>query len=129
MPNTMTEGFYPGHFIVSEANGFRSRDVVTFLSNGTTEVTYQAGTVLALVTASGKYTTYDNVGTDGTEAAKAILYDTVVVPATGDKKVVIIARDAEVNAAELQYDAGIADLPTAKTAAQADLLAAGIIFR
>lgn len=126
---TLTEGYYAGHFLVSEAGGRRSRDVITLASNGSTTITLQAGTVLAKVTASGKFVLYDNVGSDGTEVAAAILYDTVVVPATGDLKATAILRDAEVNAAELQYDSGIADLAAAKTGAQADLLTAGIIFR
>lgn len=127
----LTETAHTGGFIVCEANGYRSRDTVTLASNGSTEIAYQAGTVLAKVTASGKYVAYDNAGSDGTEAAAAILYAEMVVPATGDLKATAIVRDCEVNAAELVYDASLSggSLTTAQTAAQADLLAQGIIFR
>jgi len=123
----LTEGQYRGEFIVSEANGFRSRDLITLASNGSTAITYKAGHVLALVTATSKYVEYDNAGTDGTEAAKAILWDNVTVPATGDLKAVAIVRDAEVNKAELVFFTGAVDAD--KNAAVVDLAAVGIIAR
>lgn len=123
----LTEGRRAGEFIVSEANGHRSREVVTLASNGSTALTYPAGHVLALVTASGKYVEYDNVGSDGTEAAKVILYDNVTVPATGDLKAVVIARHAEVNTAELSWFAAAVDAD--KLAGLVDLAAAGIVGR
>jgi hypothetical protein len=123
----LTEGRRAGEFIVSEANGHRSRDVVILASNGSTPITYPAGHVLALVTASGKYVEYDNVGSDGTETAKAVLYDGVTVPATGDLKAVVIARDAELVKAELSWFTGAVDAD--KNAAFVDLATVGIIGR
>ncbi len=123
----LTEGQYRGEFLVSEANGMRSRDVITLASNGSTAITYKAGHVLALVTATSKYVEYDNVGSDGTETAKAILWDNVTVPATGDLKATAIVRDAEVNKAELSWFAAAVDAD--KTAAAVDLATVGIILR
>lgn len=127
----LTEPRHPAEFLLSEGNGFISRDVVTLLSNGSTAITYKAGAVLALVTASGKYVYYDNAGTDGTEAAKAILLEACIVPATGDLKAVVIARNAEVQGSELEYDPALSGgtLTTAQAAAAVDLAAFGIIVR
>jgi len=123
----LNEGQYAAEFIVSEANGFRSREVITLASNGSTPITYKAGHVLAKVTASGKYVEYDNVGSDGTEVAAVILYANVTVPATGDLKATAIVRDAEVNKSALIWFSGALDAD--KTAAYTDLAAAGIIAR
>lgn len=126
-----TEGRRTGGFLVREANGYRSREVVILASNGTTAQTLLAGTVLAKVTATGKYVPYDNVGADGTEVAAGILFDNVIVPATGDIRATATVRDAEVNAAELVYDASLSGgtLTTAQAAAATDLDARGIAFR
>jgi len=127
----ITEGRYEGGFIISEAEGARSRDVVTLASNGSTAITYQPGTVLAKLTANSKYVGYDNVGTDGSEVAAAILFGAVTVPATGDLPATVINLDAEVNTAELFWDASLTGsaLTTAIAAAKVDLAAAGIKFR
>ncbi len=108
-----TEGFHAGHFLVSEAEGTRSRDVVT-IAHG--EV-LAAGSVLAKNSSTGKYTHYNN-DTTPINAAVGILFANVDATA-GDVKAVMIARDAEVNLSELQWaatedtgdrDAAIADL-------------------
>lgn len=127
----LTEPRHPAEFVLSEGNGFISRDVVTLASNGSTAIAYKAGSVLALVTASSKYAYYDNAGSDGTEAAKAILLEAVTVPATGDLKAVVIARNAEVQGSELEYDPALSGgtLTTAQAAAAVDLAAFGIIVR
>lgn len=128
---TLTEGRHPAEFLASEANGYRSRDVVTLASNGSTAIEYEAGHVLAKLTSGGKYTSYDNAGSDGTETAAAILLEAQTVPATGDLQAVVIIRDAEVIGAQLVYDSGLSGgtLTTAKSAAAVDLLTAGIVVR
>ncbi|MFH5923840.1 head decoration protein [Roseomonas xinghualingensis] len=123
----LNEGFYPGHFLVSQANGFRSRDTIIVANATGAAVTLQAGTVLAKLTATGNYVPYDNAGTDGSEVASAILYATVVVPASGTKRAAAITRAAEVNTAELQWDGSVD--AAGKTAGLADLLAQGIVAR
>ena len=112
---------HAGGFMVSEANNTRSREVVTILAGQVLDV----GTVLGRVTASGKYVGYDNAAADGSETAAAILFDTV--DATGaDKKAVVIIRDAEVNANEIEWGANDA---AGIAAGLADLVALGIVAR
>ncbi|WP_339799658.1 head decoration protein [uncultured Marinobacter sp.] len=109
-----TETVRAGEFLVSEANGSRSRESVT-LTGGP----YLPGQVLGVVTASGKYTAYASGASNGTETAVAVLYG----PADGsaaDVSAVVIARDAEVSEALLTG---------ADADAITDLAAAGIIPR
>lgn len=109
---SFTEKGHAGGFILSEANGQRSREQITVLSGEVLE----AGAVLGKISASGKYVKYDDDGTDdGRRTAAAVLYD--AVDATdGDLEAAAIVRDAEVNGDELvwnsddEVDAGVADL-------------------
>lgn len=124
----LTEGKHTGGFILSEADGRRSRDEVTVTVPVAT--TYSPGLVLGKLTATGLYVPYDNAGSDGEEAAAGILYGELVnADATypADMQATIINQDAEVRKADLQWDAGQDD--AAKTAAYADLLALGIKVR
>ncbi len=112
-----------GGFIVSEANGTRSREQVTV--TGTPGDHLAAGTVLAL-NASGHYVELAPEATDGTETAVAVLWGHVAL--TEDpERAVIIARAAEVNAGELVWPAGITD--PQREAARLQLKAAGILLR
>lgn len=119
--SNLTQGQNRGEFIVSEANGGRSRSVETLLTGENLE----AGRVVAKITASGKYVAYDNVGADGSEVAAGIMYDNVDATAA-DKDAVILLRDAEVNLSELKW--GAVD-GAGQTAGIADLLALGIVTR
>jgi len=113
---TFTEGFHTGEFILSEGDEAYSYDQVTVTQTGTA---MPSGTVLAKLTATGKYVAYDDVGTDGSETAAAILY-TDLAAATGDIQAAAITRHAEVDSAALTgYNAN----------AKADLAAVGIIVR
>lgn len=116
MATTKTEARRTGEFILSEANGTRSREEVTIAAAaGALEV----GTLVGKVTATGKYVAYSNAASDGSEVAAGILY-AAVPDLTVDQKGVIIARDAEVAAARLTGS---------DTAGLADLKAIGIIAR
>lgn len=124
----VTEGRHTGDFILSEANALRSRDEVTVTVPADT--TYGPGLVLGKLTATGFYVPYDNGGSDGEQVAAGILYGALVNPDAvypADMKGVIIARDAELRRDDLQWDADQDD--AAKTAAEADLLAQGVVFR
>jgi hypothetical protein len=121
------ENYYAGAFLVSQANGFRSRDSGVIKNAGGTDLVLQGGLVLATLSADGSLVPYDNAGTDGSEAATGILYAPVVVPAGGQKAVTVVSRHAEVNAAELRWDAAVDS--AGKTAGLADLLAKGIVAR
>lgn len=77
---TFTETAHAAEFILSEANGARSRE------NGVGGATLPAGSVVKVSTS--KLVSYDGSGT----VVGILLYDTVL-----DQKVSYLARDAEVN--------------------------------
>lgn len=119
---TLTEARHAGEFILSEANGTRSREAVTVVSGQN----LAAGTVVGRITASGKITAYDDDNADGSQTAVGALYAAVDASAA-DAPGVIIARDAEVSDVLLIW-AGTNDAGD-KTAGKADLVALGIIIR
>ncbi len=118
------EGRYAGEFLLSEANGSLSREVVTVASGSGV---IAPGTVLGKLTSGGKYVPSPATGSDGSQTAVAVaLYGCDATSA--DQKVTIVARDAEVNANLLSYASSVDD--AAKKAAKATQLAAvGIIVR
>lgn len=119
-----TEGRHPGEFLLTEANGQRSREAVTVASGAGI---IAAGTVLGKVTASGKYLASAVGAVDGSEVAVAVaLYGCDATSA--DVEIAAIVRDAEVKGPVLTYHAD-RDLDAEKTAANADLAGVGIIVR
>lgn len=109
-------------FIRSEANGMRSRENVT-LASGQNLV---AGTVLGKHAGTGKYSRVDNDGSNGLETASAILLS--ATDATdADVVTAVLARDAEVQKAELTYSSGASTAQ--KTAFDVSLATVGIIVR
>ena len=103
-------------FVLSEADGMRSRSTVTVAQTG---AAIASGTVMGKITASGKWKAYSNAASDGSEQARGILYNHLNA-ATGDVKAVVFDQDCEVNRFELTgLDA----------AGEADLLALGIKVR
>lgn len=119
---TLTEGRHTGEHIISEANGTRSREVVTLISGQN----LQPGTVLGKITASGKYTLLAPAAEDGSEVAAAVLFAAVDATAA-DKAAVVNARDTEVQGACLTWPSGIS--AGEKTAATVELKALGIVIR
>lgn len=119
---TLTESAHTAEFIVSEANGARSRATGTLIEGQD----LAAGTVLGVITASGKYTQFNQDGEDGSETAAGVLY-AAVDASSGDATAVIVARDAEVNGDELTWPADITS--EEKTAGIANLASVGIIVR
>lgn len=120
---TFTEGTQAGEFIVSEAPGTLSREVVTIVS-GSGVIT--AGMVLGKITATGKYKPYDDDNVDGSETAAAIAYSGVDAT-SADKVVPVIFRNAEVKLSSIQWAA--TNDATDKTNGLADLAAKNIIVR
>lgn len=112
----LTEARRTGEFLISEANGTRSREEVTIDATAGAMV---AGTVVSKLATGGTYVAYDDEGTDGSETAAGVLYR-AVPDATGEQKAVILARDCEV--AEVHLTGFNAN-------ARADLAALGIIVR
>jgi hypothetical protein len=117
----LTEGRHAGEFIVSEANGSRSREHITVVSGQT----LAAGDVVGKITATSKYAIYNNAAADGSETAAGVLY-AAVDASTADVAGVLVARDAEVNASELGWNS---QAQGAIDAGTVDLLAVGIISR
>lgn len=97
MANELTEGPYTGEFILSEANGDRSRDNITVELANAVDNGIDAGTVLGMRASDGKYLAYDDTATDGTEVVAGVLYaPTGDLDGGGDVEGVIINADAEV---------------------------------
>lgn len=119
-----TEGRHTAEFVVSEANGFRSRETVTVVSG---QGKLEPGAVLGKITASGKYALTTVAAVDGSENAVAVLR-TAVDATSADAEAVVIARDAEVNGAHLSYGADV-DQPAEIAAKVAGLATVGIIVR
>ncbi len=78
------------------------------LTDGTTD--FAAGDRFTVVVSggSGKYKEYSPANTDGSQTAVAVLLDAIDATAA-DKDGIVIARQAEVNAAELVWFAGATD--------------------
>ena len=119
----------PGNYLVSEANGTRSREVVTIAQGHH----LLPGTVLGQVTATGKYVpvnpsngTGEGETPDGSQTAVAVLFAEVDSTAA-EKPGVITARDTEVAAHALVWPAGIST--PHQTAALGQLAAVGIVAR
>ena len=97
---TKTERRHTAGFISSEANGNRSRLVVTVDGAATTAAGLSSGTVMGKVTSGGKYKAYDASASDGTEDAAGVLIEELDTTAS-DSTATLIVRDAEVNEDEL----------------------------
>ena len=119
----LTEGKHTAEYMLSEANGSRSRSTGTLILGQNLE----SGTVLGTITASGKLTQYDPVAVDGSESVSAILYDNIDATDADVVGVTISVRDNEVRGSSLTYSVG-ADA-TAIATADAELVALGMIVR
>lgn len=120
----LVETRHPGEFILSEANGQRSRDVITIASGAGI---LAPGTVLGRVTASGKYVASAVGASDGSQTAAAINIFGADA-SSSDVTVSAIVRDAEVNGKCLTYHAD-RDQPAEKAAANTALAVLGVIAR
>jgi hypothetical protein len=111
-----------GGFILSEEPG--SRDQVTIQSGAGICI---PGTVLGKITANDKFVPSPATGSDGSQAACAVLFD--YVDATdADVNAAAVTRGAAVGANELVFDASVG--PGAPLDAKyAQLRAAGIVVR
>lgn len=116
MGNSVQEGFHQGEFLLSEGEGTYSRDVVTLAPQA---APLPSGQLVGKVTATGKYTVYNNTKSDGSETCVGVLW-TQTGATAADKKVVIISRLAEVAGSRL---IGLDSQGTA------DLLQIGIVVR
>jgi hypothetical protein len=112
----LTEGKHNLEFVIYEEEADYSREVVTIAAAAPAMV---PGTLVGKITASGKYTVYNDAATDGTQVAAGIV--AYAVPdLAADRKAVIISRLAVVRTT---------DLTGADANGLADLKAIGIIAR
>ncbi|MCM5689141.1 head decoration protein [Sinorhizobium meliloti] len=116
-----TEGPRTAEYLISEANGHRSREIGTIAAGVVGALV--AGSVLGKVTASGEYKLYDPAAADGSENVARILFEAGVA---GDVRT-MTARDSEVKASKLTWFAGATANQIAT--ATAALAALGIIVR
>jgi hypothetical protein len=123
----LTEGRHAAEFILSEANGHRSRDNVVILGGSGGAGRLAAGTVLGKLTSGGKYVPSPATGADGSQTGVAVLI--YPVDATdADVTAAVVSRDAEVNKNILTYDETVNDAGK-KATKLAQLAAVGIIGR
>lgn len=124
MPPIIDSGARDTGCILTEANGHRSRANITIAAGAGI---LAPNTVLAKVTATGKYVPAKATGSDGSQTAVAVLLYGVDASAA-DVWVAGLVRDAEVNGKTLIYDPSIGT-QALRLAADAQLAAAGIIVR
>lgn len=116
MATSFTEGKHTAEFLISEGNGYISRENIVLDSTAAAMV---PGTLVGKM-ANGNYKAYANANSAGdADAAAGILY-AYAADLTGTQKAVMIARSAEVHTSMLTG---------ADTAGKADLAALGIILR
>lgn len=103
-------------------------DVKFVIADGGIDFIVGDGFDITIAAGDGKWAPFTNAAT---QRAQGILFDRATVPAAGSKAVTVITRQAEVNAAELVWDASLAGgaLTAAIAAAKASLAEVGIILR
>lgn len=111
-----------GHFILSEANGYRSRQRVTFDVNQS----IKAGEIYGVITATKRAVKLAPGAADGSQTAAGISFDDILTTAAPVEGVGI-ERDAEVAQVRLAWAAGITD--PQKAAALATLAGKGVLAR
>lgn len=110
-------------YIISEANGYRSRQQA-HVASGSGKV--KPGTVCGKVSSSGKFKPLAPAATDGSEAAAAVLFQGCDAT-DADVRRTFTVRDTEVTEAELIWPDGITDVQ--KIDAIAALSERGIVLR
>ena len=124
---SFTKARHADTFILSEANGLRSRDNITILSGSGV---VKAGTVVGKQTSGGKWEPSPAAATSdsgGSEYAKGItIYEADATSA--DAAVAAIRRDAEVNMHLLTYDSSVLTTGNIDTK-NAELATCGIFVR
>jgi len=123
----LTEGTRGYAFLVSEANGARTRQevVVTVPANST----IVAGRIMGQITTGGKFVAQTAAATNGSQTPAGLLLvsQTNTTGSAIDVSATIVSRDAEVVKTQLTYDP--AANAAAILAADAALAARGIIVR
>jgi hypothetical protein len=126
-----------GTFLVLDPDGFSlgqvlvgatfNNDIKFVIADGGTDFVVGDGFDVTVAVGSGKYVPYDPAGLDGRQNAVAILFEGCDAT-SADVRRVVTARQAEVEAAALQWGAGVTTSPQKNTALAA-LEARGITAR
>ena len=119
---TLTESRAAGEFIISEANGHRSRSQAVVKSGEN----LKAGHVVGIVTSTGKVVEWTSGATNGSQNVAGVMFAPVDA-AGADAYGTLIVRDAEVTRADLTFFS--AATAANKNTAVAELEALGIIAR
>jgi len=113
-----------GDLLKYEDNANYTRESVTLLAG----TNYALGSVLGIVTASGKYTISPDAGATGEQVAVAVLLEAVDATAADAIGLILARGPAIVSKAQLVFDATVTT-PAKISAKEAQLVAAGIITR
>lgn len=124
---TLNSPNYASDWLKGESNAglYQSRDQGVLASGQGKLVT---GTVLAQLTANGKWVVAAASGADGSQTATGILFTASVDATSADQPIVVVARHATVSHAGLVWGPTINNA-TLRAAASAQLKAKGIIDR
>ena len=117
----LTQPVRTANFIVSESNGWRSRETVTVNATGGAML---PGTLLGKITASGKFVRHAPAASDGSQTVAGVLFEGIDAEEAAR---VAVVRDAEVFDKALIYSDGATAGQI--TAANAGLNALGIAIR
>lgn len=122
----ISEGKYPGEFLVSDANGNRSRGKVVVAG----PAKFEPGTYLALGSIAGFVEAYDpaTLGTGSEDVFAGIAWEGVDLQAGESQEIAAIQRDAVVSQFGISF-AATEGTSTQKNQIKAKLLAAGIVVR
>jgi len=113
-----------GDLLKYEDNANYTRESVTLLAG----TNYALGSVLGIVTASGKYTISPDTGATGEQVAVAVLLEAVDATAADTTGLILARGPAIVSKAQLVFDATVTT-PAKITAKETQLVAAGIVPR
>lgn len=98
----LTEGMHEVEYLIHEQDVQISRATGTLI----TGQNLKSGTILGLITSSGKWTQLDQDASDGSEVARAILYHSVDAT-SADKACVVHQYDVVANALEVIWPSDI----------------------
>lgn len=127
-----------GRFQVVDPNGVALEDAVVAVAYANNHLAFTiadgaadfvVGDVFTITVPAGtlRYVELDTSGVDGSQVAAGVLMAAVTTAVSTTATEAIVARDAELNLAEITWPTGISDAN--KAIATADLKAAGIILR
>jgi len=121
---TLTQSPTMGDILKYDDNPDYTRETVTLL----TGTNYAIGSVLGIVTASGKYKLSSDSGTDGSQVAVAVLLEAVDATAADAAGVILARGPSIVSKAQLVYDSTVSTAAKITTK-EGQLKAAGIVSR